>query len=58
MNACLIYLIESIEILEGRSLKHFFFFPEWSVLYVTIASFMIVVAIATLVWGMVCCCKR
>ncbi|KAK2830621.1 hypothetical protein Q5P01_018552 [Channa striata] len=31
---------------------------EWSVLYVTIASFMIVVAIATLVWGMVCCCKR
>lgn len=38
----------------------FFFsaFPEWSVLYVTIASFMIVVAIATLAWGMVCCCKR
>uniref|UniRef100_A0A674N2J1 KIAA0319 like n=1 Tax=Takifugu rubripes TaxID=31033 RepID=A0A674N2J1_TAKRU len=31
---------------------------EWSVLYVTIASFMIVVAIATVVWGMVCCCKR
>ncbi|XP_028452755.1 dyslexia-associated protein KIAA0319-like protein [Perca flavescens] len=31
---------------------------EWSVLYVTIASFMIVVAIATIVWGMVCCCKR
>ncbi|KAM6974158.1 dyslexia-associated protein KIAA0319-like protein isoform 1-T2 [Tautogolabrus adspersus] len=31
---------------------------EWSVLYVTIASFMIVVAIATLVWGMVCCCNR
>lgn len=33
-------------------------FSEWSVLYVTIASFMIVVAIATLIWGMVCCCKR
>ncbi|KAF7667262.1 hypothetical protein LDENG_00069960 [Lucifuga dentata] len=31
---------------------------EWSVLYVTIASFMIVVAIATVVWGMVCCCHR
>uniref|UniRef100_A0A8D2ZG13 KIAA0319 like n=1 Tax=Scophthalmus maximus TaxID=52904 RepID=A0A8D2ZG13_SCOMX len=31
---------------------------EWSVLYVTIASFMIVVAIATVFWGMVCCCKR
>ncbi|XP_070777817.1 dyslexia-associated protein KIAA0319-like protein [Enoplosus armatus] len=31
---------------------------EWSVLYVTIASFMIVVAIATVVWGMVCCCNR
>ncbi|XP_010789595.1 dyslexia-associated protein KIAA0319-like protein, partial [Notothenia coriiceps] len=31
---------------------------EWSVLYVTIASFMIVVAIATLIWGMVCCCNR
>ncbi|XP_005452806.1 dyslexia-associated protein KIAA0319-like protein [Oreochromis niloticus] len=31
---------------------------EWSVLYVTIASFMIVVAAATFVWGIVCCCKR
>ncbi|TKS88189.1 Dyslexia-associated protein KIAA0319-like protein [Collichthys lucidus] len=31
---------------------------EWSVLYVTIASFMIVVAIATVVWVMVCCCNR
>ncbi|CAK6977399.1 dyslexia-associated protein KIAA0319-like protein isoform X2 [Scomber scombrus] len=31
---------------------------EWSVLYVTIASFLIVVAIATVVWGMVCCCNR
>lgn len=31
---------------------------EWSVLYVTIASFLIVVAIATFVWGMVCCCNR
>ncbi|KAL3043575.1 hypothetical protein OYC64_003437 [Pagothenia borchgrevinki] len=31
---------------------------EWSVLYVTIASFMIVVAIATTIWGMVCCCNR
>ncbi|XP_036948365.1 dyslexia-associated protein KIAA0319-like protein [Acanthopagrus latus] len=31
---------------------------EWSVLYVTIASFMIVVAIATFVWGIVCCCNR
>ncbi|XP_061597084.1 dyslexia-associated protein KIAA0319-like protein [Cololabis saira] len=31
---------------------------EWSVLYVTIASFMILVAMATLVWGVVCCCSR
>lgn len=31
---------------------------EWSVLYVVIASFLIVVAIATVVWGMVCCCNR
>ncbi|XP_029298567.1 dyslexia-associated protein KIAA0319-like protein isoform X2 [Cottoperca gobio] len=31
---------------------------EWSVLYVTIASFMIVVALATVVWGMVCCCNK
>lgn len=31
---------------------------EWSVLYVTIASFMIVVAIATVIWGVVCCCRR
>ncbi|KAJ7999990.1 hypothetical protein DPEC_G00200170 [Dallia pectoralis] len=31
---------------------------EWSVLYVTIASFMIVVALATVLWGMVCCCRR
>ena len=36
----------------------FTLFSEWSVLYVTIASFMIVVAMATLVWGMVCCCNR
>lgn len=35
-----------------------YFTSEWSVLYVTIASFMIVVAIATVVWGMVCCCNR
>uniref|UniRef100_A0A672MZ06 KIAA0319 like n=1 Tax=Sinocyclocheilus grahami TaxID=75366 RepID=A0A672MZ06_SINGR len=31
---------------------------EWSVLYVTIASFMIVVAIATVIWVIVCCCRR
>ncbi|XP_048850483.1 dyslexia-associated protein KIAA0319-like protein [Brienomyrus brachyistius] len=31
---------------------------EWSVLYVTIASFMIVVAMGTLIWGVVCCCRR
>ncbi|XP_015245285.1 PREDICTED: dyslexia-associated protein KIAA0319-like protein homolog [Cyprinodon variegatus] len=31
---------------------------DWSVLYVTIASFMIVVAMATLVWLAVCCCNR
>uniref|UniRef100_A0A3B3QLR6 KIAA0319-like n=1 Tax=Paramormyrops kingsleyae TaxID=1676925 RepID=A0A3B3QLR6_9TELE len=31
---------------------------EWSVLYVTIASFMIVVGMGTLIWGVVCCCRR
>ncbi|KAK7138600.1 hypothetical protein R3I93_015898 [Phoxinus phoxinus] len=31
---------------------------EWSVLYVTIASFMTVVGIATIIWGIVCCCRR
>lgn len=31
---------------------------EWSVLYVAIASFMILVAVGTLIWGMVCCCNR
>lgn len=31
---------------------------EWSVLYVTIASFLIVVAVATFIWGTVCCCRR
>lgn len=35
-----------------------FLLSDWSVLYVTIASFMVVVAIATAVWGMVCCCNR
>uniref|UniRef100_A0A3B5MV52 KIAA0319-like n=1 Tax=Xiphophorus couchianus TaxID=32473 RepID=A0A3B5MV52_9TELE len=32
--------------------------PIRSVLYVTIASFLIVVAVATLIWSMVCCCNR
>uniref|UniRef100_A0A3B3Y4Y5 PKD/Chitinase domain-containing protein n=1 Tax=Poecilia mexicana TaxID=48701 RepID=A0A3B3Y4Y5_9TELE len=31
---------------------------EWSVLYVTIVSFLIVVAVATLIWSVVCCCNR
>ncbi|XP_043995425.1 dyslexia-associated protein KIAA0319-like protein [Gambusia affinis] len=31
---------------------------EWSVLYATIASFLIVVAVATLIWAVVCCCNR
>lgn len=31
---------------------------EWSVLYVTIASFMLVVSMATVVWLIVCCCSR
>ncbi|XP_013887360.1 dyslexia-associated protein KIAA0319-like protein [Austrofundulus limnaeus] len=31
---------------------------EWSVLYVTIASFMIMVSVATVVWMMVCCYNR
>ncbi|NXY35665.1 K319L protein, partial [Pomatorhinus ruficollis] len=31
---------------------------EWSVLYVIIASFVIVVAIGILSWMVICCCKR
>ncbi|CAG5866061.1 unnamed protein product [Menidia menidia] len=31
---------------------------EWSVLYVTIASFLILVAMATVAWATVCCCRR
>lgn len=31
---------------------------EWSVLYVTIASFMILVGVGTLIWGMICCCNK
>uniref|UniRef100_A0A8C3R0H9 KIAA0319 like n=1 Tax=Cyanoderma ruficeps TaxID=181631 RepID=A0A8C3R0H9_9PASS len=31
---------------------------EWSVLYVIIASFVIVVAFGILSWMMICCCKR
>ncbi|XP_004372014.1 dyslexia-associated protein KIAA0319-like protein homolog isoform X1 [Trichechus manatus latirostris] len=31
---------------------------EWSVLYVIIASFIIVVALGILSWTMICCCKR
>ncbi|XP_044523996.1 dyslexia-associated protein KIAA0319-like protein homolog [Gracilinanus agilis] len=31
---------------------------EWSILYVIIASFVIVVALGILSWTMVCCCKR
>ncbi|XP_072466176.1 dyslexia-associated protein KIAA0319-like protein homolog isoform X2 [Notamacropus eugenii] len=31
---------------------------EWSVLYVIIASFVIIVALGILSWTMVCCCKR
>nr|XP_031539877.1 dyslexia-associated protein KIAA0319-like protein homolog isoform X2 [Vicugna pacos] len=31
---------------------------EWSVLYVIIASFVIVVALGILFWTVICCCKR
>ncbi|KAJ0055331.1 hypothetical protein NL108_015983, partial [Boleophthalmus pectinirostris] len=31
---------------------------DWSVLYVTIASFLILVGVGTLIWGMVCCCNK
>ncbi|XP_066125797.1 dyslexia-associated protein KIAA0319-like protein homolog isoform X1 [Saccopteryx bilineata] len=31
---------------------------EWSVLYVIIACFVIVVALGTLSWTVICCCKR
>lgn len=31
---------------------------EWSVLYVIIASFVIVVALGFLSWMVICCCKR
>ena len=35
-----------------------FFLAEWSVLYVIIASFLIVVALGILSWTVICCCKR
>ncbi|KAM4794999.1 dyslexia-associated protein KIAA0319-like protein homolog isoform 1-T2 [Rhinophrynus dorsalis] len=31
---------------------------DWSVLYVTITSFLVVVAFGLLVWGIICCCRR
>ncbi|XP_052492869.1 dyslexia-associated protein KIAA0319-like protein homolog isoform X2 [Budorcas taxicolor] len=31
---------------------------EWSVLYVIIASFLIIVALGILSWTVICCCKR
>ncbi|KAK6474373.1 dyslexia-associated protein KIAA0319-like protein [Huso huso] len=31
---------------------------DWSVLYVTIASFLMLVAVGILSWGLVCCCRR
>lgn len=31
---------------------------DWSVLYVTIASFLVLVAVGILSWGLVCCCRR
>lgn len=31
---------------------------EWSVLYVIIATFVIIVALGILSWTMICCCKR
>ncbi|XP_006148755.1 dyslexia-associated protein KIAA0319-like protein homolog isoform X1 [Tupaia chinensis] len=31
---------------------------EWSVLYVIIATFVMVVALGTLTWTMICCCRR
>lgn len=36
----------------------FIFLAEWSVLYVIIACFVIVVAFGTLSWTVICCCKR
>lgn len=34
------------------------FLAEWSVLYVIIATFVIVVALGILSWTVICCCKR
>ncbi|KAJ0003632.1 hypothetical protein NQD34_008730, partial [Periophthalmus magnuspinnatus] len=31
---------------------------DWSVLYVTITSFVILVGAGTLIWGLVCCCNK
>ncbi|CAL9690918.1 unnamed protein product [Knipowitschia caucasica] len=31
---------------------------DWSVLYVTIASFMVLVGLGTMGWGLFCCCNR
>lgn len=40
------------------ALSILFLLAEWSVLYVIIASFVIVVALGILSWTVICCCKR
>lgn len=42
----------------STTLTVLFFLAEWSVLYVIIACFVIVVAFGTLSWTVICCCKR
>ena len=36
----------------------FCYFPEWSVLYVIIIAFILVIVFGILVWMLYCCCER
>lgn len=35
-----------------------FLFSEWSILYVTLSIFILIVVMVGLAWFCVCCCKR
>uniref|UniRef100_A0A674DXU0 KIAA0319 like n=1 Tax=Salmo trutta TaxID=8032 RepID=A0A674DXU0_SALTR len=56
-NDFLIFKARRVDTVSEYPDTSLIYMTKWSVLYVTIASFMIVVAIATFVWGMVCCCR-
>lgn len=35
-----------------------FLFSEWSILYVTVSVFILIVVMVGLAWFCICCCKR